>query len=63
MSKSNSSPAGSIGFFGLLTIALIVLKLCHVIDWSVVMDNSTILDTCCRCNSGNSYLGSVCVAF
>lgn len=25
---------GSISFFGLLTIAFIVLKLCHVIEWS-----------------------------
>lgn len=25
---------GGIGFTGLLTIAFIVLKLCHVIDWS-----------------------------
>lgn len=25
---------GGIGFAGLLTIAFIVLKLCHVIDWS-----------------------------
>ncbi len=26
--------ASGIGFSGLLTIAFIVLKLCHVIDWS-----------------------------
>ena len=26
--------ASGIGFAGLLTIAFIVLKLCHVIDWS-----------------------------
>lgn len=30
--KSNSSSAG-IGFTGLLQVAFIVLKLCHVIDW------------------------------
>lgn len=30
----NSSSSGSIGFFGLLTIAFIVLKLTHFIDWS-----------------------------
>jgi hypothetical protein len=32
MSESKSS--GGIGFFGLLTIVFIVLKLCHVITWS-----------------------------
>ncbi len=31
---SNKSSAGGIGFCGLLTIAFVVLKLCHVIDWS-----------------------------
>ena len=31
--KENKS-SGGIGFFGALTIAFIVLKLCHVIDWS-----------------------------
>ena len=30
---SNGS-AGGIGFTGLLTIVFIVLKLCHVIEWS-----------------------------
>ena len=30
---SNSS-VGGIGFTGLLTIVFIVLKLCHVIEWS-----------------------------
>lgn len=35
MSKnSNSSNGGGIGFFGLLTIAFIVLKLIGVIQWS-----------------------------
>ena len=34
-SKNNNSGAkGGIGFTGLLTIAFIVLKLCHVIEWS-----------------------------
>ncbi len=31
---SSSSSAGGIGFFGLLTIVFIVLKLTHVINWS-----------------------------
>ena len=30
----NSSSNGGIGFVGLLTIAFIVLKLTHVINWS-----------------------------
>ncbi len=34
MGKSNSSASGGIGFCGLLTIAFIVLKLTHYIDWS-----------------------------
>jgi hypothetical protein len=29
-----TSYGGGVGFFGLLTIAFIVLKLCHVIAWS-----------------------------
>lgn len=33
-SSSSSSSSGGIGFVGLLTIAFIVLKLCHVIKWS-----------------------------
>ena len=33
MSKSSSS-SGGIGFTGLLTVAFIVLKLTHVINWS-----------------------------
>lgn len=32
--KSSSASGGGIGFIGLLTIAFIVLKLTHVIDWS-----------------------------
>jgi hypothetical protein len=32
MSKSSSSSSG-IGFGSFLTVAFIVLKLCHVIDW------------------------------
>jgi len=31
---SNTSSSTGIGFFGLLTIVFIVLKLCHVINWS-----------------------------
>lgn len=31
--KATASASG-IGFTGLLTIAFIVLKLCHIIDWS-----------------------------
>lgn len=34
MSKESSTKTEGIGFFGLLTIAFIVLKLCRVIDWS-----------------------------
>jgi len=34
-SSSSSSSAG-IGFTGLLTVAFIVLKLCHVINWAWV---------------------------
>ncbi len=33
MSESKQA-AGGVGFFGLLGIAFIVLKLCGVIDWS-----------------------------
>jgi hypothetical protein len=33
MSKTSSSSSSGIGFGGLLTIAFIVLKLLHVIDW------------------------------
>lgn len=33
MDKNNSA-SGGIGFTGLLTIVFIVLKLCHVIEWS-----------------------------
>lgn len=32
--NSNSSSSGGVGFAGLLTVAFIVLKLTHVIDWS-----------------------------
>lgn len=32
--KSSSSSSSGIGFFGLLTIVFIVLKLTHYIDWS-----------------------------
>ena len=33
MDKNNSTSSG-IGFTGLLTIVFIVLKLCHVVEWS-----------------------------
>lgn len=33
-SSKASASAGGVGFFGLLFIALLVLKLTHVIDWS-----------------------------
>jgi len=33
-STSHASASGGIGFIGLLTIAFIVLKLCHIIEWS-----------------------------
>ena len=33
-SHASASASGGIGFVGLLTIAFIVLKLCHVIEWS-----------------------------
>ena len=32
--NSNTSTSGGIGFAGLLGIVFIVLKLCHVIEWS-----------------------------
>jgi hypothetical protein len=32
--ESSSASSGGIGFFGLLTIVFIVLKLTHVISWS-----------------------------
>lgn len=34
MSKESSSSSGGIGVLGLLGVAFVVLKLCHVIDWS-----------------------------
>jgi len=33
MSKTSSSSSSGVGFSGLLTVAFIVLKLTHVIDW------------------------------
>lgn len=33
MSNSSSSSSSGIGFGGLLTVAFIVLKLTHIIDW------------------------------
>ena len=32
--NNNTSTSSGIGFTGLLTIVFIVLKLCHVIEWS-----------------------------
>jgi membrane protein YdbS with pleckstrin-like domain len=32
--STTSTTSGGIGFTGLLTIAFIILKLCHVIEWS-----------------------------
>ena len=34
MSDKSSGSSGGVGFFGLLQIVFIVLKLCHVIEWS-----------------------------
>jgi len=34
MSSNSSSSSGGIGFFGLLAIVFITLKLCGVINWS-----------------------------
>lgn len=34
MSGNNSNSNGGIGFTGMLTIVFIVLKLCHVVEWS-----------------------------
>lgn len=34
MENTNKTTIKTISFSGLLTIAFIVLKLCHVIDWS-----------------------------
>ncbi len=34
MSESTKSASGGIGVTGLLGVAFIILKLCHVIDWS-----------------------------
>lgn len=31
---TNNTATGGIGITGLLTVAFVVLKLCHVIDWS-----------------------------
>ena len=31
---TNNAATGGIGITGLLTVAFVVLKLCHVIDWS-----------------------------
>jgi len=34
MSSSSSSSSGGIGFFGLLTIVFIILKLTEIVAWS-----------------------------
>lgn len=34
--NNNNSRSGGIGFTGMLTLCFIVLKLCHVINWSWV---------------------------
>lgn len=34
MSNSSSTRSNGIGVLGLLGVAFVVLKLCHVIDWS-----------------------------
>ena len=34
MNKERNHSSGGVGFVGLLQVAFIVLKLCHVIDWS-----------------------------
>lgn len=34
MAEASASASGGIGFTGLLTVAFVVLKLTHVIDWS-----------------------------
>lgn len=34
MKTENETAKGGIGFWGMLQIAFIVLKLCHVIEWS-----------------------------
>jgi len=33
-SQNTSGSSGGVGFTGLLTVAFVVLKLTHVIDWS-----------------------------
>ena len=32
--STNSNTSAGVGFTGLLALAFIILKLCHVIDWS-----------------------------
>ena len=45
--SSSNSASGGIGFVGLLTIVFIVLKLCHIIDWSWLWVLSPIWITFC----------------
>jgi hypothetical protein len=34
MAENNNTQSGGLGFFGLLAIVFITLKLTHIIDWS-----------------------------
>jgi hypothetical protein len=48
MANTSSSSSGGIGFFGLLTIVFIVLKLTSVIEWSwfwVLAPTDTTIDS------------------
>jgi hypothetical protein len=58
MSESKSSSSGGIGFFGLLTVAFIVLKLCGVIDWSWFW----VLSPICICLAFAALCGSLYIA-
>ena len=46
MRNSSSSSNAGITFSGLLTVAFIVLKLCHVIDWPWVWVLSPVWISC-----------------
>lgn len=46
MNSNNKASSGGITFAGLLTVAFIVLKLCHVIDWPWVWVLSPIWISC-----------------
>jgi ABC-type nickel/cobalt efflux system permease component RcnA len=45
-SNSDSTAGGGIGFTGLLQVALIVLKLCKVIDWPWLIVLLPMIITC-----------------